>query len=107
MPLMPMDPNAGGALAPPPPGMGAPAGLMAPPMAPQPPAADAAMALAGLAQQQQAALDAMRIQTIQTAMAAVAGMPNEAAAAAQTEPGPMVAPQGAADPNAPMGAGGY
>lgn len=105
MPLLPMGPPPQGGLAPPMPGDAG--GLMPPPDAP--PAGLGAMALAPLAAQQQAQLDAFKQaqaqEALQTALTAIAGMPNPAAAAAQTEPGPVVAaPQG--DPNAMQG-GGY
>jgi len=114
MPLMPMgSPPAGmpppGMMPPPP---GAPPGLMPPDPDDMAPAGAAAMALGPLAAQQQAQMDAQKQafaqQTLQTALAAIQGEPNPAAAAAQTEPGPMVTPgPGQVDQNAPGGAGGY
>lgn len=110
MPLLPMGPPQGGgaSLPPPPQGMGAPGPLMPPPDAA--PAAAGALALAPLAQEQQAVMDQVRQQLAQQALAAamqaIAGQPNPAAAAAQTEPGPPVSPQGLAQDQATQG-GGY
>lgn len=93
MSFMPQGPSMSGGLAMPPDAMGG-AGLMPPPDLP--PAGMGALALAPLAQQQQQMMDALKQQMAQEAMAAamqaIAGMPNPGAAAAQTEPGPIVEP---------------
>lgn len=108
MPLLPMSPPMGGGLAMPPPGAGAPQGLMPPPPD-LPPAGMGAMALAPLAAQQQQALDAFKqqqaMEAIQTALAAMASQPNPLAEAAVTEPGPTMDPgvSGQGDPMATNG----
>jgi hypothetical protein len=75
---------------------GPPQGLMAPPPPDpnMPPAASAIQGLAPLVPAQQQIMDMVKQklaeQTMAAAMQAVAGMPNEAAMAAQTEPSPPV-----------------
>lgn len=105
MPLLPMGPPQGGGLGlplgagPQPPMGAAPMGGMAPPAGPgPPPAALAGLAAMQLAPQQAQEQDAMWQAHTQDVLAALmsqlASQPNPAAEAAQSEPAPMVTPDG-------------